>query len=245
MKDKISQMSFWDHLDELRSRIFRILISIVVASCVGIWQANFFIERLTIPVKQYITQLVYLKPTTAFMIQMQVGCLLGFLLVIPYILYELWQFISPGLYPNEKKGIIWWVFSSFILIILGCSFAYYLALPIALKFLLGFQLSSIVPVIPSLTVDAYLTFTIQLILVFGVIFQLPLVMYILSRIGLVDGVWFQKHRKEAIVIILIVAGILTPPDVFSQLMMSIPLMILYELGALASRIGKKKRELVG
>ena len=240
-----SSMSFWDHLDELRSRLFRICISIVIGASLGLWKVGFFIAKLTEPSKEYVEQLVYLKPTTALMVQLKVGFLIGALLAIPYALFELWGFISPGLYPKEKKGVIWWVLSSFILVLIGCSFAYWVVLPLALRFLLTIQLSSIVPVIASITIDAYLAFTIQLLLAFGVVFQLPLVMFLLSRVGIVSGKWFQKHRREAVLVIFIVAAILTPPDVVSQILLGIPLLALYELGALAAIIGKKRRELAG
>jgi sec-independent protein translocase protein TatC len=244
-KSPDSSMSFWDHLDELRARLIRICISLVVGASLGLWKAAFFIEKLTLPSQKYVEQLVYLKPATALMVQLKVGFLIGLLLTVPYALYELWGFVSPGLYPNEKKGVGWWILTSFVLVLVGCAFAYWIVLPIALRFLLTIQLSSIVPVIASITIDAYLSFTIQLIIAFGLVFQLPLVMFLASRIGLVSGAWFQKHRREAIVVIFIIAAILTPPDVVSQILLGVPLLILYELGALAAVIGKKRRELVG
>ena len=156
----------------------------------------------------------------------------------PYIAYQFWQFIVPGLYEKERKYVPHIAFFTTLCFITGASFASFIIIPFGLKFLLGFQTDFLAA---NITIGKYLGFVVTIILVFGVVFELPVLSFFLTRIGLLTPQFMQKNRRYGIVIIFIVAAVLTPPDVFTQLLLAGPLILLYEISIWVSKAVLKKK----
>jgi len=175
---------------------------------------------------------VFIAPTEAFIVNIKIALLGGVFLSSPFVLYQIWQFVSAGLNKNEKKYILICGPLSFILFILGALFAYLIIIPIGLNFLLGFSTESITPMI---TISKYLSFLGTLTFAFSLIFQLPLISLFLTKIKVVTPMFLSSKRKHAIVLMFILAAILTPPDVITQCLMAGPLLVLYEVGIILSK----------
>jgi sec-independent protein translocase protein TatC len=226
-------LTFTQHLDELRSRIIKSVISVVVCSCVVYYFVDFFLSIFTKPVGQ----LVFIAPQEAFVTNIKIALIGGLFLSSPFLLFQVWRFVSAGLKKNEKKYTLIFGPLSFIQFLLGVVFVYFVILPIGMKFLLGFASDQVVPMI---TISKYISFVGTLMLCFGLIFELPLVILFLSKIGLVNPTFLVSKRKHAIVIVFIGAAIVTPPDVITQVLMAFPLLILYEVGIVFSKFAYKK-----
>lgn len=222
------KMTIAGHLEELRRRIIVCVISVILTSCVAFLSVKRLLPYLTKPVGR----LVFIAPTEAFFTYMKLALFMGFFLSSPIILYEVWKFVSSGLKRSEKKYTRLYGPLSFLLFIAGSSFAYFVVIPIGLKFLLTFGGQEIVPMI---SVSKYVSFVGMLCLAFGAIFELPLVTLFLTKINLVTPSFLATKRRYAIVGIFIVAALLTPPDIFTQLLMVIPLLVLYEISIVLSR----------
>jgi len=176
-----------------------------------------------------------------FITYLKVALVMGIMLSAPVIFYEMWKFIAPGLYQNEKRYVIPFVLSSTILFVGGAIFGYFVVFPFGFKFFLGFA-NEYVKALPS--VKQYFSFAMKLLIAFGIVFELPVITYFLTKIGLITPQFLKKNRRYAIVIIFAVAAIFTPPDVMTQCMMAIPLIILYEISIIISKIAyadKKKK----
>jgi sec-independent protein translocase protein TatC len=173
-----------------------------------------------------------------FLTYIKVAFLAGVLLAAPLIFYELWMFAAPGLYQKEKKFLIPFVVSSTVLFVGGSLFGYSVVFPFGFKFFMGFS-NEYVKALPS--VKQYFSFSTKLLFAFGVVFELPVVIYFLAKMGLVTPALLKKKRKYAILLTFVIAAILTPPDVITQCMMAGPLIILYEIGILVARFAQKKK----
>ncbi|WP_442935477.1 twin-arginine translocase subunit TatC [Nitratidesulfovibrio sp. 1201_IL3209] len=234
-------MTLLDHLSELRVRLVRCLIALTVGffACYGFAEELF--NYLMIPLTRALpsgAKLIYTALPEAFFVYMQVALVAGAFLASPYLFYQIWAFIAPGLYDEEKRHIIPIAGASALFFVAGAAFCYFQVFPYAFEFFVGFATDTIAPM-PKL--DEYLGFTLKMLLAFGLIFEMPLFAFFLSRLGLVTAQWMRKTRKYAILAIFIVAAILTPPDVFSQLMMAAPMLVLYEISILVAAVfGKKK-----
>lgn len=236
------KMPFTDHLQELRTRLMRVLV-VVGIGCALCW---YFKEQLfqiiTRPLFQVLPQnshMIYTGLPEAFFNYMKISFFASLFLTSPYILYQLWKFVSPGLYKSEKKYVIPFLISSTILFIGGILFGYYLALPPAFEFFIEFSSDFLKPMV---SLREYLSFSLQLLLAFGISFELPVILFFLAKIGVVSSKTLAKHRRYAILVIFIAAAILTPsPDAFSQIIMAIPLMGLYEIGIFVAKFAEKKR----
>ncbi len=241
VKDE-DEMSFLDHLEELRWRIIKALIGIVIGAVIcGIfvdWILNKFLLAPALATNPPL-QLINLKPYGQLVLYMEVILVGGIILSIPNIFYQLWKFIEPGLMQTEKRYISSIVFFSSLCFLGGIVFAYFVMLPTALKFFAAFGTSAISN---NIAINEYFSFVISVLLSAGVVFELPLVSFFLSRVGILTPKFMRKYRRHAIVIILLIAGILTPgPDVTSQLLLGIPLFVLYEISILISAFAQKKR----
>ena len=226
------ELSFWGHLDELRSRLLKSFIAVVVAACFFYPFVDRFLAFLIRPVGKG----VFTSPADAFVVRLMLLICGGVVLALPVIVYQLWQFVAAGLKENEKKYVRFFAPASFVLFVAGCIFGYWVIIPVGMKFLLSFATESIVPMI---TLPNYISFIVTLVLAFGLCFQLPLVLMFLARIGIVTPAFLVQKRKHAIVLILIASAILTPsPDAISQILMAGPLLVLYELGVFASKFIK-------
>ncbi|WP_223290418.1 twin-arginine translocase subunit TatC [Nitratidesulfovibrio sp. SRB-5] len=234
-------MTLLDHLSELRVRLVRSLIALTVGffACYGFAEELF--NYLMIPLTRALpsgAKLIYTALPEAFFVYMQVALVAGAFLASPYLFYQIWAFIAPGLYDDEKRHVIPIAGASALFFVAGAAFCYFQVFPYAFEFFVGFATDTIAPM-PKL--DEYLGFTLKMLLAFGLIFEMPLFAFFLARLGLVTAQWMRKTRKYAILAIFIVAAILTPPDVFSQLMMAAPMLVLYEISIIVAAVfGKKK-----
>lgn len=228
------EMGFLDHLEELRGRIIKSLLSIILTSIV----AYFFSERLIDFVSKPISELYFMSPTEAFATRIKLSLIAGIIVSVPVIFYHLWQFVVPGLFEREIKLVVPVVFFSTIFFLIGAVFCFLFVLPLSIKFLLGF---GTVKLKPMIKIGDYVSFVSYLILAFGAVFELPVIAYFLGKLGIITPRTLIKGRKYAIVGMLILASVITPPDLFSQLMLTGPLYFLYEVSIVVVRIVQKKK----
>ena len=225
-----AEMTLVGHLSELRQRI----VWSVAALIVGTLAAYFYIDELMRFVTAPAGKLYFMAPAEGFFAYLKLAVFAGFLIALPIILWQLWLFIAPALTGKEKKWALIMVPGSTILFFTGVAFAYLFVWPSAVKFFLGFGSESLQPM---LSLGQYLSFHISFILPFGVIFNLPLALLVLAKIGVISSKFLAKQRKVMIVVSFIIGGIITPtPDIFSQTMMAIPILVLYEASIWAVRI---------
>ncbi|MCS6957281.1 MAG: twin-arginine translocase subunit TatC [Aquificaceae bacterium] len=235
-------MPLTEHLRELRSRLIKSILGFLLGTGVAFYFAGKIFEILKEPVKKSYPQveLVTLSPTEPLFILLKISVVFGFILSLPVILYQLWKFVEPALYPNERRLVLPLTLFSILLFLLGGAFSYFLALPMALKFLLGIGLSQL-QATPFLSVNLYISFLLKMIVGFGIAFELPVFVFLLQRAGIVSQEQLKAFRKYFIVIAF-VAGALIAPDVTTQVLMAIPLMILYEISLLAGRLGARRQK---
>lgn len=233
------EMTFLDHLEELRWRIIYSLIGIVVGTIVSWIFIDFFIEQiLLLPAKQAGLKLQNLKPFGQLFIYFQVAIIIGLILSFPNFVYQLWKFIAPALKQKEKKYIKWIVIFTTFCFLSGVVFAYFVMLPLTLKFAAQFGSPTIEN---NFSIDEYFSIILSVILGAGLVFELPMLSFFLSSIGLLTPKLMRKYRRHSIVAIMIFAAILTPgTDPVSQLLLAIPLVILYEISILVSKIFQRK-----
>jgi len=241
MNDQTDEkMPFTSHLDELRSRLLRCIVAVglVFVACYLIKERIF--EILTIPLKVAMpddSAMIFTSLPEAFFTYLKVSFFAAIIIASPYLLYQIWKFVSPGLYSTEKKYVAPFVILSTIFFLGGTLFAYYIVFPFGFKFFLAFGTEFIRPM---LSIREYLSFTFKLLLAFGIIFELPIFMFFLARIGLVDSKMLTAKRKYAILLVFVVAAFFTPPDVVTQVLMAVPLMLLYEISVWVVKAGEKK-----
>ena len=228
------EMTLVGHLGELRRRI---IIS-VVAIVAGTLAAYFYIDELMRFVTAPAGKLYFLSPAEGFFAYLKLAVFAGFMLALPVVLWQAWAFVAPALTSGEKKWAIIMVPGSVALFFTGVAFAYLLVWPAAVKFFLGFGSESLQPM---LSLGQYLSFLISFILPFGLIFNLPLALLVLAKIGIISSKFLAKQRRVMIVVAFIIGGIITPtPDIFSQTMMAIPIILLYEASIWAVKILLRK-----
>ncbi len=234
MSESSQFTSFFSHLEELRNRLFKALVVFVLATTIA-WN---FIDPVISFIVRPVGRIIFTSPPEAFNARMTLSMIAGLLLALPVILYQLWQFISLGLTREERKYAKVFGPLSLIFFFSGILFGYFIMLPISLNFLMSFSSAWMVPMI---TVDKYISFVGTILVSSGVTFELPLILAFLARIGIATPQFLREKRRYAIVIILIVAAVLTPPDVVSQIILTIPLLILYELGIFFSQWAAKRK----
>jgi sec-independent protein translocase protein TatC len=240
MRDDEKQ-PFMSHLEELRKR----LIACAIAVGAGFVLCYFFSETLfrilVLPLKEVMPQgerLIFTNLPEMFLTYLKVAFIAGIMLTAPFLFYQLWMFIAPGLYQREKKLVFPFVIFSTILFVGGSLFGYFVVFPFGFKFFMGFS-NEYVQALPS--VKQYFSFSTKLLFAFGVIFELPVVMFFLSKMGVVTPELLKKKRKYAILLAFVVAAILTPPDVLTQIFMALPLVVLYEISIFVAKIAQKKK----
>lgn len=231
---------FTAHLEELRSR----LIVSFVAVGIGFFVAYFFKEKLFELLMKPLTdvmgegdKLIFTNLPEAFFVYLKTAFLAGIMAASPVILYEFWKFVGPGLYKKERVVLLPVVFLCSFFFIGGALFGYFIVFPYGFKFFLGFATEFIRP-LPSM--KEYFSFASKLLIAFGVVFELPLIITLLSRLGLISVEFLKKNRKYALLLFFVGAAILTPPDVITQIMMAIPLMFLYEISIIGARVFARK-----
>ena len=237
------EMPFTAHLEELRIRLAKAVIAAIIGflCCYGFSEQLFqLLMQPLVAVLPKGNTLIFTSLPEGFFTYLKVAFLAGIFVVSPYIFYQLWQFISPGLYAEEKKYMLPLAFLSAIFFLGGALFGYLVVFPFGFQFFIGFANDVIQPM-PSL--QEYFSFSTKLLFAFGLIFELPLVIFFLARMGLVSSVKLKIFRKYFVFTAFVVAAILTPPDVVSQILMALPLIVLYEIGIIVAKIfGKNERK---
>lgn len=235
------EMTLMQHLDELRRRLMRCFIAVGVGflACYGFAKELFGV--LMDPLVQALPEGNHLQATAlpeTFFTYIKVSLVAGAFLVSPYIFHQFWRFVTPGLYPEERKYLVPIAFFSALFFTGGALFGYFVVFPFAFNFFAGFS-NNVIILTPK--ISEYFSFSLKLLFAFGLIFELPLVIFFLARLGIVHSGMLRKFRKYAILCAFIVSAILTPPDLISQLLMSGPLIILYELSIWVAHFFGKKR----
>jgi sec-independent protein translocase protein TatC len=230
------------HLQELRKRLILSFIAVGAGFIICYAFSQPLFDVLSAPLLKRMPlggSLIFTSVAEAFFTYMKVAFIGGLILASPFVLYQIWAFVAPGLYQKEKRYVVPFVLSGSFFFALGVLFGYFLAIPIGFKFLLGFATDFIKPM-PSM--KEYLSFSIKFLLAFGIVFEFPVVLILLARIGVVDAKTMARQRKYAILLIFIFAAVMTPPDLISQVIMALPLMGLYELSILLSKFFGKKAQ---
>ncbi len=232
------KMPFLEHLEELRWTLMRSIGAIVLAAIICFFFSEHIVTFLRNAGPKDL-KLIFLSPTEGFMTYIKVSMFGGLLIALPYVAYEVWKFIVPGLMEKERKLVPPIVFFTVLCFFLGAFFAYKVIIGLGLKFLLGFQTEFLEA---NITISKYLGFVVTIVLVFGIVFELPVLSYFLTSIGILDPGFLKRKRAYGIVTIFIIAAMVTPPDIFTQLMLAGPLIILYEVSIVISRLVKKKKQ---
>jgi len=235
------EMTFLEHLEDLRKRLFYSAI-VLVAAVIPCWIfAKDFFEILAKPVTQYLpqgTKMVFLQLTGPFMLYMKTAFLAALIFTSPFIFLQLWYFVAPGLYQKEKKNVFPFVFFTTVFFALGILFGYKLVFPWACRFFL--QLGK--DFAPQLTVDQYFNFALRVLLGIGLVFELPTLIYFLSKIGVITARWMIRNFKYAVLVIFVIAAVITPtPDMITQSIVAIPMVALYGLSILIALVVAKNK----
>ncbi len=237
-------MSFLDHLSELRMRILWSLLAVAILFGPAYYFSNEIFEFLMKPLVENLPEgssLIFTRPAEGFTTYLKVSFFAALVAAVPFILYQGWKFVAPALYKEEKQVVVPFIVFGSLFFLAGAAFCYYIASPPAFKFLLNEYSSDYVKAFP--TIREALSFFMALIFGFGLVFEFPLIIFILARIGVVTSTWLRKQRKYAIIVSALIAAMLTPTtDAISMMLMFVPIVIFYELGILVAWIfGKKKK----
>jgi sec-independent protein translocase protein TatC len=228
------KMPFMEHLGELRVRIVRALWGLLAGTAIALPFSERLVDWLARPVTKLGYELVFTAPAEAFWVQMKVGLMAGIFIAAPVILWQVWGFIAPGLHQHEKKYAVPFVLIGSVMFIAGGAFSLFVVTPYALTFLLSYARPGLKPMI---TIQNHIDFLLKFTLAFGAVFELPLALTLLARMGVVNARMLAKNRKYAILGAFIAGAVLTPtPDAFNQAMMAGPLIVLYEVGIVCARL---------
>jgi sec-independent protein translocase protein TatC len=224
-----SSMSFLDHLRELRSSLTFAVSGIFITSLACLYWAPEIFTLLTIPIRENFgsLEMIGTGPAEAFIIKLKTALIAGLILSSPHTFFQVWRFISPAMYENERKIAIPFVLVSSVLFLSGAAFCFFIMFPYAFQYFSGeYQQMGIQP---NIKVDEYISFVLRLVFVFGMVFELPVVCFFMARMRLVTHTWLYKNGRFGILLIFIFAAILTPPDIISQLLLALPLIVIYIL----------------
>jgi sec-independent protein translocase protein TatC len=244
------QSSFVEHLTELRSRLVKSVIYLFIFFIICYFFAENIYAFLVAPYAEAVRddeinrRMIFTALHETFITYLKVAFFAAMFVTSPIILTQVWKFVAPGLYKNEKRALLPYLIATPTLFLFGGMLVYYLIMPLAIKFFLSFESSaqlSNLPIQLEAKVNEYLSLIMRLIFAFGISFQLPVLLSLLARVGFVDSQYLKKRRKYVIIIIFVVAAILTPPDPITQIGLGIPLLILYELSILSVKLIEKKK----
>ncbi|GAB4377071.1 MAG: hypothetical protein Kow0042_24230 [Calditrichia bacterium] len=240
MKINDKEMPFLEHLEEFRTRIIRSLIALIIGALVCLIFSKQLLNLLLWPTTRVKIpmDIQVLKVQGMFTVTLEIAFFGGLIVSLPYILYQMWLFVAPGLYQHERRYFPRILGSATFLFLVGVVFAYFVIFPFALNFFLGLAPPSIKA---NIAIDFYIGFIIRLLIIFGIIFELPILSYFLSRMGLLTPEFMRKYRRHSIVVIFILAALFTPPDPFTQVMLAIPLVLLYEFSIFISSWVRKSQ----
>jgi len=268
-KEPKAEMSFLDHLETLRWHIIKSMSAIVIFATLAyiysdfVWNSiilapnsnEFWTSRMVIKLNnlfgmqsegllKHPLNLINFEMSGQFMVDVWTAIIAGFIIAFPYVVYQFWSFVKPALYENEKRHASGAVLIMSTLFLVGCLFGYYLIVPFSIDWLAGYSISNVV--VNQINILSYISTVTSIVISGGIAFELPVVIYFLSKIGLLTPKFLRKYRRHSYVILLIIAAIITPPDVLSQMIVSIPLVLLYEISIFISarvdRAHKKKME---
>ncbi|MFQ6112174.1 MAG: twin-arginine translocase subunit TatC [Nitrospinota bacterium] len=231
-----ARMPFTKHLEELRTRLIIIFIGVGVGFGICYYSSSFLVWILQ---RQLGEKLVFLSPTEAFFTRLKIALFAGIFISMPLTLHQLWLFVMPGLLERERKYTLPFVIFGTIFFVIGASFAYFLILPYGLKFLLSFATPLLVP---QIAFGFYVSFAFKLMFAFGIVFEMPLVTIFLVKLGVIDVEFLTRNRKYFFVLAFVIGAILTPPDVFTQMMMAGPLLALYEVSIGVAKVLTRRRK---
>ena len=228
-----AQMTFFEHLVDLRKRIINSLIAIGIGAFIGVYVSKYFINWITRPMLKALKEagldqkLIYTHPAGYLNLVITLGVYIGIVLASPVVLYQLWLFVAPALYRHERSAISGFLFSTVFLFLSGIAFGYYITLPYMLKFLVSFQ----GPVVPMISINEYFDLILMVLLGLGLVFELPILIFFLSLFGIVTPTFLWKNFRYAILVIAVVAAIVTPtPDATTMLIFMAPMVALYVAG---------------
>jgi sec-independent protein translocase protein TatC len=245
-----SRMPLMDHLVELRKRLIWSLVAFIICFFISYNFAPQIFEFLAAPLYRALegqpnAKMIYTHLTEAFFTYVKVAFYTAAFISFPIVSLQIWKFVAPGLYKNEKRAFLPFLLATPILFIMGASLAYYVIFPLAWHFLLHFQVTAgpdnmPIEVLPK--VESYLAISLQLIFAFGIAFEMPVLLSLLARAGIISAAGMAAKRRYAIVGVFVVAAVLTPPDVVSQIALAIPMLALYEISIYCARLIEKQRE---
>jgi sec-independent protein translocase protein TatC len=259
-------MTFWDHLDELRKHIIRSLIAIIILAIIAFLNRHLIFDYIILAPSSsdFITnrvlcwlgrqmsldalciddmklQIINIKMSGQFLTHMYISIVAGFILAFPYILWEIWMFVRPAMYDNEKAYSKGGVFISTILFLVGILFSFFLIVPLTVNFLGTYQVSQ--SVTNQISLSSYISTVVSVTFAVGIVFELPILVYFLTKVGVLTPEFLKRNRKYMFVILLVLSAIITPPDMFSQVLVVVPLIVLYELSiGVSKRVYKKTFE---
>ncbi len=247
------EMPFLEHLEELRWRIIKSLIAVAVGALAAYFFSDRILDILIAPYQSAFRhlaangndtslpdisrRLIFLSPTEGFLVRIKVALFAGFLASLPVIFYQMWKFVAPGLLEKEERYLKTIVTLSVVCFAVGALFCYFVILRFGLRFLLGFETSTI---IAAISISKYLGFVTMLLLVFGLVFELPVVTLFLAKLGFLTPPFMRHYRRYAYVVFFVFAAVLTPPDVFTQIMLAGPLILLYEISIWIAKVAAPK-----
>lgn len=235
------RMTLLEHLWELRDRLIRSGVALLAAFGVTAFFGAEIFAWLTAPALPFLPEgssFIFTRPAEKFITDLKVSLFAAIFLALPVLFYQAWKFVAPGLYRSERRMALPFVVFSTGFFLGGAAFCYFTVLPWGMRFFLGFGSAD---VLPMFAVSDYLTFVTRMLLAFGFVFELPLAIFFLARLGIVSAEGLAAFRKYAIVLIFVAAAILTPPDVVTQMALGLPLVLLYEVGIVTARLWGKPR----
>jgi len=240
-KSDKQEMPFLDHLEELRQRIIKSLASVFLFTLGTFPFTGFLLNFLTLPNDKLTSpaKLIFLKPAGMLIVRMEIAIAAGIIFSLPVIFYQFWMFVSPGLLPKEKKFIFPSLLFTTFCFLFGSFFAYKILIPVVLPFLFSMGTESIEA---NINITEYINFVLRLIIISGLIFELPVLSFFLARIGILTPKFMKRYRSYSVVLVFIFAAIITPPDPMSQLLIALPLLFLYELSIFIAMFAQKKRQ---
>ncbi|MEX0287831.1 MAG: twin-arginine translocase subunit TatC [Flavobacteriaceae bacterium] len=266
VKQDPNEMSFLDHLEVLRWHLIRSVVAVVLIGCVAFLMREFIFDiiifgpkKMSFPTYRALCEIAtsvgidsdFCKDKLPFTIQSRLmsgqfsahiwtSIWAGFIIGFPYVLYEMWKFISPGLHPNERKHSRGFILVASLLFFLGVLFGYYVVAPLSINFLGSYQVSE--EVLNEFDLGSYIAAVRTSVIACGILFELPIIIYFLTKVGLVTPTILKKYRKIALVMVLILAAVITPPDVTSQIIVAFPVLILYQVSIYISKVVLRRQE---
>lgn len=244
-------MPLLDHLMELRKRLLYSVVALFIAFFGGMAVATYIYDFLMQPYADAMHEyggtqrMIYTHLAEGFIVQLKVGFFTAIFVTFPIFANQMWAFVAPGLYKHEKKAILPFLVASPVLFVLGASLVYYFIMPLAWKFLLGFQTTgseTALPIQLEAAIGDYLSLVMTMILAFGIAFQMPVLLVLLAKVGIVSSAGLKAKFRYAVIGIFVFAAVVTPPDVISQLGLAIPMILLYYLSILGAKMVEKKPE---